>query len=165
MKDEYIKVVTRWESLFDIKAWWEGESKELEKWLGIGLYKTLFVSQEGVVNVYYNKEEGEAFYEKLKEKLNEEFFDELCDDFLKLTEQIDKVNSNQEIYNLMVKMWPALTIFDEISKHSHIASQTILNRLMRIRKNTESLFYELSEKVKWDNQPKDFIVMNGKLYL
>lgn len=165
MGEEYIKTITRWESLFDIRAWLEGESRELKKWLGVGLFKTLFVSQNGVVMVYYDKQEGETFYNKLKETLTDEFFDRLCDDFLNSIEQIDTVNSNKEIYKLIVKMWPVLTIFDEISKYPEIASQTILNRLMRIRKNTESLSYELSKKVKLKNQPKDFIVINGKLYL
>tara|TARA_Y100000310_G_C20273525_1_gene619170 strand:+ start:114 stop:611 length:498 start_codon:yes stop_codon:yes gene_type:complete len=165
MGDEYIKSITRWESLFDIKTWWKGESTELEKWLGTGFFKTLFVSKNGVVTVYYDKQEGEEFYTKLKEKLTQEFFDKLCDNFLELTQQINNVNSNKEIYNLMVKMWPALTIFDQISKSPDLASQTILNRLIRIRKNTESLSYDLMKKVKIENQPKDFIVMNGKLYL
>ena len=62
-------------------------------------------------------------------------------------------------------MWPALTIFDEISKYPEIASQEILNRLLRIRKNTEALSYELAKKLSIKNQPKDFIVMKGKLYL
>jgi len=161
----YKKSVTRWASLFDIKVWWKGESKELEKWLGAGFYKTLFVSENKTVSVFYDKKEGEEFFYKLKEKLNEQFFDKLCDDFLVLTEQINQVKSNNEIYNLIVKMWPALTIFEEISKYSEIASQRILNRLIRIRKSTEALSYELSKKINIKNQPKDFIVMKGKLYL
>ena len=165
MSEEYTETLTRWSSLFDIKAWWEGESKELEKIMGLGFFKTLFVSENGVVTIYYNKKEGNAFYYKLKEILTKQFFDNLCKDFLKLTNQIDKINSDKEIHNLMAKMWPALTIFDEISKYPEIASQDILNKLLEIRKGTEALQYQLSKKVKIKDQPKDFIVLNGKLYL
>ena len=101
----------------------------------------------------------------MQEKLNEDFFNKLCDNFLSLTKQIDKIGSNKEIYNLSVKMWPALTIFEEISKYPKIASESILNRLIQIRKNTEALSYELSKKTNIKNQPKDFIVIKGKLYL
>ena len=165
MGEEYKKSVTRWASLFDIKALWQGESTELEKWLEIGFNKTLFVSENGVVKVFYDKKEGNEFFIKLQEKLNEQFFNRLCQDFLDLTIQIPKVTSNKEIYDLSVKMWPALTIFEEISKYPEIASQEILNKLIEIRKKTEALSYELSNKINLENQPKDFIVMNGKLYL
>ena len=49
------KSVTRWASLFDIKAWWQGESTELEKWLDIGFHKTLFATCSAC-KVYENKE-------------------------------------------------------------------------------------------------------------
>lgn len=164
MTTKYIKEVTRMMSLFDVKAWHEGQSIELKKLMGVGFFNHLFISQAGVVTLYYDGGEGEAFYIKLKEILTDDFFDDVCDDFIKLTLKIDEVNTNKEVFDLSSKMMPALIIFDEVDNYPEIASDYILRRLMRIRTSTESLSYELAKKVKLEEQPKDFIFYKGKIY-
>ena len=46
-------------SLFSIKAWYEGESTELKKWIDFGFFNHIFVSKNGLVRLYYDVEEGE----------------------------------------------------------------------------------------------------------
>jgi len=157
----HTKNVTRECFLIDIKAWHEGESTELQKWIGFGFFNHLFVSKNGIVTLYCNIEEGNKFYKVLEQKLDEKLFDELCDNFLELIDK--KVDSDKEIYNLMVKIWPALTIFDEISKHPELASDKMILRLMRIRKVTESFSYELAKKINTEEYPKDYLFFKGEL--
>ena len=159
---EFVEEIIREEPLFSIKSWYEGESKELEKWLGFGLYNTLFISRDDVVTFYYDSEEAEKFHEILKEKLTEEFFNELCEDFFELIES--PANTNEDIYRLLVKCFPALMIFDQISKYPEITSDNIIRRLERVRKNTESFSYDLIKKVNLVNEPKNYIYFQGNLY-
>jgi len=166
MEKEFIRDATRELSLFDIKAWHQGHSSELQNLIGTGFFNHLFISEKGVVTLYYDNEEGEIFHSKLKELLNSDsFFDELCTDFFKLTEQINNVKSNQEVHNLQVKMMPAITIFDEIDNYPEIASDSIKRRLMRVRTTTQEASYVLAKKANINNQPKDFIFFKGSLYL
>lgn len=162
---KYKKDVTRICPLFSVKIWYEGESKELEKWVGAGFFNHIFVSKNGVVTLYYDVEECNKFYELLEKVLDEDFFNELCDCFCELIEQKDSVNSNEEIFNLAVKIWPALTIFDEISKDPEWGNDSILRRLMRVRISTESFAYELEDKANVDDSLKDYIFFQGKVYL
>ena len=163
MGNVYIKYITREGSLFDIKAWYEGESKEFERWTGFGFYNTIFVSKNGIVTVYYNKEECDKFENILDEKLNEDFFNNLCDDFFGLIEEAGNIKSDEDVYNISVKCWPALTIFDEISKYPEWATDDILRRLIRVRKTTESFHYELSKRATHSELPKDYIFFRGEL--
>lgn len=160
--EEFIEGVTRELSLFETKAWYEGESKELEKWIGFGFYNTLCISKKGVVTFYYNSEEAEKFLEILKEKLTKEFFDELCENFFELIEM--STNTNEEIYNLYVKIFPVLTIFDEISKYPEIVNEDIIRRLVRVKKTTEVFVYDLMEKIELKEEPKDYIIFKDNLY-
>ena len=159
---EFVEELIREGPLFSIKAWYEGESKELEKWLGFGLYNTLFISRYNVVTFHYDSGEAGEFHEVLKEKLTEDFFNNLCENFFELIES--PANTNEDIYRLLVKCFPALMIFDEISKYPEITSDDIIRRLERVRKNTESFSYDLIKKVNLINEPKNYIYFRGNLY-
>lgn len=163
MVNKFTEELTRPGTLFGIKAWYEGESKELEKWLGFGMHNTLFVSKNNIVTFYYDQKEAEEFHEILKEKLTINIFDKLCESFFKLIDS--PANSNNEIYNILVKSFPAYTIFDEISKYPEIASEDIIRRLERVRKNTEAFSYDLIKKVNSDDEPKNYIYFKGELYI
>lgn len=161
---EYKEALTRDCSLFDILAWHEGESRELEKWTEIGYFNHIFVSEKGLVTVYYDVKEAEKFDKWFTEKFTEDFFNNLCDDFVQLVEQIKTVNSPEDVFNLSVKMWPALFFFDELSKYPELGNDNMIRRLIRIRKSTETASYELAKKVKADNLPKDYIFYKGEVY-
>lgn len=163
---DYYKELTRInEPLFSVKAWYEGESTELKKLIGVGLFNTLFISSKNTIVIYYDCRESEIFHEKLKEILTEEFFDNLCENFFDLTEQADNCKTNEKVYNLLAKSFPILTIFDEISKYPEIASNHIIRRLERVRKTTEAFAYDIMKKVNLINEPEDYIYLQGKLYI
>ncbi len=161
---KYKKDVSRECSLFSVKAWYEGESIELEKWIGFGFFNHLFLSEEGIVTLYYDVEEGDLFQEVLNKKLNTSFFDELCDYFFELINQIDDAGSDEEIFGLSVKMWPILSIFDEISKYPELGNENIIRRLIRVRKSTESEHYRLEKKGNHKNLPLNYIFYKDKVY-
>jgi len=160
---KYKEDVTRESSLFDIKAWYEGESNELEKWIGFGFFNHIFVSRGGNVTLYYNTEEGDRFHEVLNEKLTEDFFDKLCESFFELIEQKNNLNSEGEIFELYVRIWPALSIFDELSKYPEFGNEDMIRRLIRVRETTESFAYGLGNKIN-SKGPKDYIFYKGELY-
>lgn len=159
----YKKSVLRPSSLFDVKAWYEGESKELEKWLGFGFYNHLFVCKNKMVRLYYDAEEGDAFDKVLNKELDEELFDKLCDNIFEQIEKSKDAKTDKEIYELIVKCWPSFVIFDIISKYPEYASETMMRRLMRVRKATESFAYEIDDKIDTTNMPKNFIFFKGEL--
>jgi len=165
MNKRYIKDISRLGgSFFDIKAWWEGESRELEKKIGFGFYNTIFVVKTNNVTLYYDEEECKEFYKILDEKLTEDFFDELCDNFFKLIEETEFVNSDEKIFEFMVKCWPALVIFEELSNYPEYATDSMLRRLIRVRKNTESFSYELSKKLKWEHKmSENYLFFKGEI--
>jgi len=162
-KKVYHKSVSRHCSLFDIRAWYEGESKELEKWIGFGFYNTIFISENSKVTIYYEKEECDKFDKILDEKLTEELFNNLCDNLFEIIGASEDVKSNEEIYNLSVKSWPTLTIFDEVSKYPEYATDPMLLRLIRVRKETEAFPYELSRKAERSKKPTDYIFFKNNL--
>ncbi len=162
MNKIYSKALKRKTTLFDVKAWYEGESKELEKWLGFGFYNHIFHVENGIMTLYYDIEEGDKFWEILREKLTEEFFDELCDNFLELYEKSNKVDDKKELYDIYVKAWPALSIFDEISKYPELANERIINRLMRVRKTTESFAFDLQKEINEYNL-NNYIYFKGEI--
>lgn len=164
MSKIYIKDVVRKLSLFDVKAWYEGESKEFEKWTGSGFYNTIFNSENGMVEVYYDKEEVDKFEKVLNEKLDEEFFDEICDDFFQLIEDAKEAVEEMEIFDISIRAWPALIIFDEISKYPEWATESMLRRLVRIRNATESFHYDLSKKVDHSKFAKNYVFFQGKVF-
>ncbi|MFH1365464.1 MAG: hypothetical protein ABIH28_02695 [archaeon] len=148
MSGRYIKDISRIDcSLSDIRAWYEGESNELKKILGFGFYNTFFTIKNKNVTVYYDEEECDSFYKYLDEKLDEDFFNNLCDSFLELIEDSKKAKNSEEFFNVLVRCWPALTIFHEISNYPEYANEKMLERLFRIRKATESFSYNLSKQI------------------
>jgi len=165
MTKSYTKDVTRIMSLFDVKTWHTGQSERLRELMGVGFFNHMFVSKNVVVTLYYDDNEREVFHKKLREILTEEFFNRLCEDFALLIEEANKVSSNEEIFELSSKMMPALMIFDEISNYPEIASEDILRRLERIRKSTEHVSYVLSKKANIINQPKNFILYHGEVFV
>jgi len=162
---KYAKNVTRSCSLFDVRAWYEGESKELEKWLTFGFYDTFFVSKNGMVTVYYSESELKKFDEILDEKLDEKFFDDLCDDFFKIIEISKNEKENKDIFKISVQCWPALTIFDVISKYPEFATKEMMRRLTRIRQSTEAFHYTLSNWANHTDLPKDYIFFKNNVIL
>lgn len=150
-------------SLFSIKAWHEGESTELKKWIGFGFFNHIFISKNGLVRLYYDIEEGEKFHEILTEKLNDNLFDALCDNLFSLIEKSKGLKSEEEIYNLIVKCWPSFTIFDEVSKYPEFVSDAMMRRLMRVRKSTESFSYEIENQIDTTKMPKDYLFFQGKI--
>lgn len=165
LKKTYCKALTRERSLFEIKAWHEGESKELEKWLGFGFFNHLFVSKNRLVTLYYDLEEGEKFHKILKQKLTEELFDNLCDYFFDLIEKSENISTDEKIYDIMVKSTPTLAIFDEISKYQEFANDSMIKRLIRTRKATEHFSYDLAKKINHKPDLKDYIFFKGQLIL
>lgn len=162
--NKYKKDVMRECSLFDVKAWHEGESNELKKWTGIGFFNHIFVSENGLVTLYYDIEESERFEKWLEENFTEEFFHDLCNGFFELAEKINYVNSNEDIFGLTVEMWPALLFFDELSKYPEWGNDSMIRRLIRLKTSTESAPYKLANKVIIENSPKNYIFFKGKIY-
>tara|TARA_Y100000310_G_scaffold185141_1_gene185228 strand:+ start:276 stop:848 length:573 start_codon:yes stop_codon:yes gene_type:complete len=159
----YCKSIQRPSSLTDIKAWHLGESIELEKWLGCGFFNHIFVSEKDLVRVYYNHKEEEKFWNILKQKLNPDFFNEICNYFFQLIEDSEQTDSHNELFNINIKCWPAWTIFDYISKYPEIASEDIVRRLIRVRKTTEAFSYELSERLNHESSPDYYIFFKGNI--
>jgi len=160
----YTKDITRISvCLKDIRAWYLGESDELKKWIGFGFYNTIFVVENNNVVVYYDKEECKEFEKVLDEKLDESLFDSLCDDFFKLINESEKGEGKENLFNISVKCWPALNIFDVISRYPEYATETMLTRLMRVRKTTESFHYELAKKIGSDDNLGDYIFYGGQI--
>lgn len=157
------KSIIREQSLFDTRAWHKGESTELQKWIGMGFFNHLFVSNNNLVTLYYDIEEANSFEKALDEKLTEEFFDNLCDNFYELIEQEKEANTVGEVFNLTVKIWPAITIFHEISNYPEWATESMLRRLIRIRTSTEAFSYKLSDKIDHTNYLKEYLLFKGKI--
>lgn len=161
---KYKKSVSREGSSFDLKAWHEGESQELRKKIGFGFDSHIFVCKSNVITIYYSLEEAEKFEAWMEENFTEIFFNELCDEFVDLVDKIPEVNSNEEVFKLSVKMWPALLFFDELSKYPEWGNDSMIRRLMRLRTSTEASHYELSQKAKHEYSDKDYIFFKGQIY-
>ncbi len=160
----YKESVTRHCSLLDIQIWQRGESEEFKRVTGMGFFNTIFVSENNMATVYYDREEIKKFEQMLEEKLTEEFFDELCDDYLGLIEIGRTIKTHEGITQVLIFTWPAMTIFDEISKYPEWVTETMIKRLKRIRDSTESFHYNLSKKLTKIESPKDYIFYQGKVY-
>ena len=164
MEKRYIKGVTRLDlHLFDVLAWHKGESQELEKWLGFGFYNSIFAVEKNNLVVYYDEEECDKFYEILDEKLTEDLFNEICDSFFELIAQSKNAETKEEIFQIIVACWPALVIFEEISNYPEYANEGMLQRLMRVRKNTESFVYDLAKKVESSLDSHSYVFFQGNV--
>ena len=158
----YIKSVTRHCSLTEIKAWHIGESEHLAKLIGTGFKNTLFVSNNGRVEFYYDSEEVKKFEEVL-DMVDEEKFGEICTDFMLLVDKIPNCKNSEEKLELFSRMIPALTVFNEFDEYPEYMNETISKRLMRVRINTESKPYELLKDIGKEDI-KDFIFHKGKVH-
>lgn len=165
MNREYVKDISRMGcSIFDIKAWYEGESRELKNKLDFGFYNTMFVIEGENVDLYYDKEECDNFYKILDEKLTEDFFNELCDNFFNLIHESKGINDGGKIFKLMVKCWPALAIFEELSNCPEYGTDSMIRRLIRVRKSTEAFSYELSKRLDLREEvPNNYIFFHGEI--
>ncbi|MEK6757613.1 MAG: hypothetical protein AABX88_00650 [Nanoarchaeota archaeon] len=162
---EYYHELTRInKSLTSIKIWYAGESKELKKIMGIGMYNTIFISLNNNVTFYYDSEEAEKFHNALKKTITDEFFNELCDRFFILISEIQKIKNKKEMFEALSKYFSILSIFDEISKYPEIASDYVIRRLFRVRKNTESQFYNFIKSLESSNEPENYIYYKNKTY-
>lgn len=130
---------------------------------GFWIFNHIFLFENGTLTLYYDVEEGDKFHEILGEKLTEEFFDNLCEHFFKFVEKSKTATSNDEIYYILVKLWPAFTIFDELSKYPEFGNDYMLRRIERIRKTTESFSYELEHKI-GEEKAKNCIFFRGEIY-
>jgi hypothetical protein len=162
-KKTYRKSVERSCSLSDVKAWHLGESEELKKWLDFGFFNHIFVCKNKWMILYYDIKEGEKFHEALSKKLTEELFNELCDYFFELIERSDKLNLTEELFEIIVKSWPAFTIFDEISKYPELTNESMIRRLIRIRQTTHTFSYEISKKLELESEPLEYIFFKGRI--
>jgi len=163
MEKRYVKDISRLDcSLFDVRVWYHGEGEELKKALGFGFFETIFLTENGKLTLYYNLEECNSYYQILDEKLDEDFFNELCDDFIELME-FENAKSKQEVFFLLVKLWPALAIFHAVSNYPEYGNDSMLRRLNRIRKTTESFSYELSSRVEHENL-RNFVFYKGEVF-
>ena len=155
--------VTRSSTFLGLKAWYEGESKELEKWIGFGFFNHIFVFEKGNITLYYDVEEGDKFHEVLIERLTENFFNDLCDHFFKTMRENENLNTNENIFKILVKLWPAFTIFDELSKYPELGNDFMIRRLLRVRRTTEDFSYRIENMVEED-VAKDCILFQGGFY-
>lgn len=159
----YINYGTKANSLDEIMAWHEGESVELEELMGFGFYNHLYICENSEIKFYYDKDEADEFHEQLKQALTDEFFDKICTDYYILISKIDKAMEEQ-VHDLAVKFWAIQAIFNEIDEVPEIATQHILDRLLKIRTATHTKQYELEAKRTPKKDPKDYIFYKGKIY-
>ncbi|MFH1365685.1 MAG: hypothetical protein ABIH28_03815 [archaeon] len=131
----------------DIKAWKEGAGDELKRWLGVGMYKTKFIFNEGSVTSYNNLKECEELDKALKQKLTEELFNKMCDKYFELIEDAKIAKTKEDIYKIMVKCWPMWIIFDILDNYPCFGTDNMLRRIMRIRTQTQDFYYNLSKRL------------------
>ena len=145
-----------------VKAWHEGDSKELKKWIDFGFFNHIFVSENGFVTTYYDAEEIEEYDKILDEKFTDDLFNELCDHFFD-TLKSENFNSDDEIFVFLTKIGPASTLFYDISNYPEFATDNMIRRLIRVRKTTESFVYDVIKNIK-NKEPKDYIYHKGELH-
>jgi len=157
----HVKDVVRECPLSIVKAWHEGD-KGLKEWIDFGFFNTVFISEKGRVTVYYDIEEANVFQQILKEKLNEDLFDNLCEHFFEVIEKAKSVDSEDEIFELYIKLFPAFIIFDELSKYPELGNDYMIRRLIRVRQTTQDFSF-IENKLN-QSGPKDYIFHKGELH-
>jgi hypothetical protein len=105
-------------------------------------------------------------FEKAMElRLDEDFFSELCNSFFEIIEESEMASTNAELQNIFVRAWPALVVFDEISKYPEWdETGNMLRRLERVRKTTEAFSYDLAKKVIPLDYPREYVFFQGKVF-
>lgn len=129
----------------DVKAWKQGSGDELKKWLGVGMYKTKFVLKEGKVSSYNNLKECEELDKALNEKLTEELFNEMCEQYFKLIKESEDAKTTDEIHSIMVKCWPIWIVFDILDNYPYFGTDKMIRRALRIRTEHQGFYYKLSK--------------------
>ncbi len=164
IKKRYGKSISREGSLIGFQAWNVGDTIELKNWLDWSFERHYFVNKRGVIDLFVEAQQGEDYYEILQKKLKEkDFFNALYKDFLyhinKGEEIIRKKILHREIielYMLIIKCFPASTIFDTISNYPEITSQeNVIKKVIDIRKETGEFLYEAENRLV-DSIPKIF---------
>ena len=87
-------------------------------------------------------------------------FNDVCDSFAELT--MLEAESNDEIFELSVKLWPCMTILDMVSRYPEYGNDSMIRRLIRLRKSTESFSYDLVRNVEGD-WPETYIFYQGEI--
>jgi hypothetical protein len=137
----------------------------MKKFLGFGFSNTIFVKEGGRVAVYYDLEECDLFENAMGERLNEAFFDNLCEIFFGLIESSKGLVSSEDVRKISVAAWPIICIFDQISKYPEWdGTGNMLRRLERVRKTTEPFHYDLSDKIYKRDSVADYVFFQGKVY-
>ena len=131
----------------EVQARKEGSGDELKKWLGVGMYKTKFIFNDGSVTSHNNLKECEKLDKALNQKLTEELFNNMCDKYFELIEESRSAKAKEEIRKIMVKCWPMWIIFDILDNYPDCGTDSMLRRVMRIRTHKQDFFYELSKKL------------------
>ncbi|MBS3084934.1 hypothetical protein J4411_03410 [Candidatus Pacearchaeota archaeon] len=162
-RKKYTKEVTRFYNLEKIKAWNIGEFKYLPKIIGAGFKNTIFVSNNGAVEFYYDSKEVEIFEKALESEIGEKEFDKICTDFMFLIFRLKNSHSDRERLKLFSKMVPALTIFNEFDEYPDYLEGEMGEALMKVRTATHSEPYDLLRNIGIE-EPKNFIYFKGKVY-
>lgn len=148
VKDEYAYNCTRIGfTELDIKAWNEGSGNELKKWLGVGMFKTKIIFNDGSIAFYNNTEECDKLDKALNKGLTEELFHRMCDRYFELIDESENAKSKEEVYKITVKCWPIWIVFDILDNYPYFGSDTMLRRIMRIRTKHQDFYYKLSKRL------------------
>ena len=94
------------------------------------------------------------------------FFDQICRDYMILIGKINNAFSKKEIDSVAIRLWAIQAIFNEIDENPQIANYYILDKLLKIRKETHTKHYELERKrQRKKKEPKNYIYYKGNLYV
>ena len=164
-KIDFVKDITRLNfSLSSVKIWHQGECEGLKKWIGFNFTNHLFISSDKRVTLYCDKKEINRFDRKLTNKLNEKLFDRLINKYFELIKKATKISSNKLLTEILLELWPILTIFHEISLYPKFLDGSDRLRLDRVRKSTEIKVYKLFEKLREEREAKNYYYFRGSVY-
>jgi len=151
-----MKDTTRESSLIGIEAWSQGELVELKKWMQFDSVKYCFVSENGLVTLFYEDRDYLEFYTEICNKLAGGFFLDRLEGSLDESAAKGRVIMRKEfltkadiegLYEIMIKCWPAITMSYEATTSSRIKpDEETIARLVEIRKKGEFL-YEAEAKI------------------
>ncbi len=156
MKKRYGKSISREGSLIGFQAWNVGDTIELKNWLDWNFERHYFVNKRGVIDLFVESQQGEDYYDIVQKRLKKkDFFNTLYRDFLyhvsKGKEILKKRISHREtieLYNLIIKCFPATTIFDTISNYPNITShENVIRKIIDIRKETGEFLYNVENRL------------------
>lgn len=143
----HIKSVTRIVSKRELEAWKYGDDTGLKKWLGIGFESHKFEQGSDGVTLYYDEDEGAMFHKVLKQKLTDDFFDNLVGEYYTILEKMENTDAQEQLFELACNLWPILTIFDEMDNFQ-LGNESIKRRLLKVREKTHFKVYDLMGKLK-----------------